>query len=234
MEGSFITHCKELEKSLPELKVSLPKPIPTSRPQQTLNPKLAPKIETDIPGILAKQHQMNESKKALALEHIHHKYPSKKWTHAYTDGSATEATKDGGAGILIKLKTMEEEISLPTGRYSSNFRAEATALQEAAKRLARGRRKAKKNIVIFTDALSVLEALKNPRSEDLDPLTLCPDHSFEHTLHPQQEGRAVQWIPAHCNIRGNERADRLAKEGSRKGQTDLSLSYDHGLIFTLL
>jgi ribonuclease HI len=36
----------------------------------------------------------------------------------------------------------------------------------------------------------------------------------------------LQWIPAHCNIPGNEKADKLAKEGIGKiEQTYVTLSY---------
>ncbi|GFS07624.1 retrovirus-related Pol polyprotein from type-1 retrotransposable element R1 4 [Elysia marginata] len=34
-----------------------------------------------------------------------------------------------------------------------------------------------------------------------------------------------QWIPSHCGIPGNERAERLAKEGSKQDQTTESFSY---------
>ncbi|GFY18586.1 hypothetical protein TNCV_2398111 [Trichonephila clavipes] len=33
-------------------------------------------------------------------------------------------------------------------------------------------------------------------------------------LGKSSEGIALQWIPSHCNISGNEKADRLAKAGS--------------------
>ena len=36
---------------------------------------------------------------------------------------------------------------------------------------------------------------------------------------------AVQWIPAHCDVAGNERADKLAKSGSKMEQTNHPVSY---------
>ena len=37
----------------------------------------------------------------------------------------------------------------------------------------------------------------------------------------------LQWIPGHCNLQGNERADRLAKEGARKEQPENPCSYSN-------
>ena len=39
------------------------------------------------------------------------------------------------------------------------------------------------------------------------------------------ESLVLQWIPAHCRIEGNERADRLAKEGSVLEQIESDLTY---------
>ena len=72
----------------------------------------------------------------------------------------------------------------------------------------------------FSDALSVLEAIQNPKKEDLDQLTMSLRALSEH-----YKKVVLQWIPAHCNIKGNEKADHLAKCGSKKEQSDLSLTY---------
>ena len=35
----------------------------------------------------------------------------------------------------------------------------------------------------------------------------------------------LQWIPSHCNIHGNEKADTLAKEGSTEPQADSTATF---------
>ena len=74
----------------------------------------------------------------------------------------------------------------------------------------------KSNIVIFTDALSVLQALENSTSKDnkINNLSavigqLINTHTVDITL---------QWIPGHVQIPGNDRADALAKQGAMKTQ----------------
>ena len=71
--------------------------------------------------------------------------------------------------------------------------------------------------VIFTDSLSALKVLQSLDSSNLgiDNLALTIDKvltSYDIKL-------TLQWIPGHCNLQGNERADRLAKEGARKEDT---------------
>ena len=153
------------------------------------------------------------------MEYLHSQYPKEAWTHVYTDGSAEEAVRNGGAGIFIQYPGgREDRISIPTGTFSTNYKAEADALSTAATFIETSPHSSK-NVVFLSDALSVLQALQTSRSFDLIDLSsalysLCRKCTV-----------VLQWIPSHCNIHGNEAADRLAKRGTTEVQTDRSTSY---------
>ena len=61
-------------------------------------------------------------------------------------------------------------ITIPTGKYSTNIKAEAEALKQAAIEIAGNLPQTKLNIVIFIDALFVLNKFQNPCQKDLN----CP------------------------------------------------------------
>ena len=62
-----------------------------------------------------------------------------------------------------------KKISLATGYYSTNYRAEAVALKTGLAHI-KNNKKASKNIVFFTDALSVLHALLSGKEKELNDL----------------------------------------------------------------
>ena len=66
-------------------------------------------------------------------------------------------------------------------------------------------------IVILTDAMSVLQVMENRSNwpQDIENLILASDELC------QRFGDRVlyQWVPGHMNLAGNERADCLAKRG---------------------
>lgn len=91
------------------------------------------------------------------------KYPSENWARVYTDGSATNATTNGGAGVYIEYPNGEKQsMAFPTGLHCSNYKAEEETLLHAENYIINNA-EAHENIHIafLTDAFSVLQALTN-------------------------------------------------------------------------
>ena len=161
-------------------------------------------INTAVPGLTSNTTD-GTAKKSLTQAMINKLYPSETWTHVYTDGSATAAIKDGGAGIFISFTTgRSETVSIATGKHCTNYKAEVEAIQQAASTIEESQESCS-NVAIFTDALSVLQALENANLPTLS-----------RVLNNLSRNRVVflQWIPAHCGVPGNEMADRLVKLGA--------------------
>ena len=69
-------------------------------------------------------------------------------------------------------------------------------------------------VVLLTDALSVLQAMTNNKLPQL-----------EQALHNIKCLRTVlQWIPSHCGVKGNEEADKMAKLGAKGEQQNNPIS----------
>ena len=69
-------------------------------------------------------------------------------------------------------------------------------------------------VVIFSDALSVIQAPPKPP----DTRTSATLAVALHVLRQSTEKTVIQWIPSHCNIPGKEETDTLAKEGGKLTQ----------------
>ena len=71
------------------------------------------------------------------------------------------------------------------------------------------------DVVFLTDSRSVLDSLAGHGA-----------HNLRRKLYIILEHRRVilQWIPAHCGIKGNEHADRLAKQGANMEQEKLPIT----------
>ena len=169
-----------------------------------------------VPQLNSKDEANTIIQKALTLEMIDEKYPREAWTHVYTDGSATNAINNGGAGVFVRLPdgTTRSE-ALPTGKNCTNYKAEVEALVHAVRIL--GDTVGEQDQVVFlTDARSVLEATTAGKLPHL-----------QNSLNSLACLRTVlQWVPSHCGVSGNEEADKLAKQGSEMEQEENSVSYD--------
>jgi len=147
--------------------------------------------------------------------------------HVYTDGSASQGTVNAGYGARIEFPDKSlEELSRPCGENCSNFEAEALAIKAAIEVIEENLKKNKyqnNKVIIFTDAKSVLQAIDSQqyKSQAIQILSSTLDkfiktHDYEVIL---------QWIPSHCEIKGNERADTLAKKGASQEQPERPVSH---------
>ena len=101
-----------------------------------------------------------------------------------------------GLGYLI---THNECIRLPDN--TTIYTAEAFAIFRAIKYAIDNR----KNITVFTDSLSCLIAIKHHQTEHSIITRIL------NMLHYTSLTINLCWIPSHCNVLGNEQADRIAK-----------------------
>ena len=120
----------------------------------------------------------------------------------------TDAVKSGGAGVYIQYPSGEKQAeAIPTGLYCTNYRAEEEPLIHAANTIS-SKVNQDSQVVLLTDALSVLQAVTNNKLPQL-----------EQALHNIKCLRTVlQWIPSHCGVKGNKEADKMAKLGAKGDQ----------------
>ena len=203
----------------PDLQGHTPREIPrclTTPPWQGKRPTFS----TTIPNIQQEATQSGPERKAYTTEYLDKTYPKETWIRVYTDGSAEHATRNGGAGIFIQYPDgLQDSLTFATGIHSTNFKSEAVAIEKGASYL-ENKQLPPQHIVFLSDASSVVDALKRNRHKELNNLSkaimnLCESHKV-----------AIQWIPSHCGLYGNEKADTLAKEASSSQQTDEATSYE--------
>jgi ribonuclease HI len=135
------------------------------------------------------------------------------WIYVYTDESAFKGTLNAGYGARIEYpdKTCKE-LHSPCGSFCTNYEAEALAIEATIKHLSTvfAETPAKvEDIVIFTDGLSVLQALENSSFDNSAILSLALE--INRFLHSYAVDLTLQWIPGHSDIQGNIRVETLAK-----------------------
>ena len=114
------------------------------------------------------------------------------------------------------------------GQYTSSYRAEMigirTSLEMISDLQADGRIRTGQTVAVYTDSRSSVQRLK-----------LCRRH-HNNTLNEVQillqkiteagiKNITIQWIPSHCGIEGNEKADRLADEATKLPQENVGVDF---------
>lgn len=138
-------------------------------------------------------------------------YPEE-WIHVYTDGSSFKGTINAGYGARIEYADKSwSEIHSPCGVFCSNFEAEALDIEAAMHQIQQDltvRPEKVENIVVFSDSKSVLQSIDQDRQDNSTIRSLV--YSMSSTTKHFSIELHLQWIPSHCGIPGNERADTLA------------------------
>ena len=134
-----------------------------------------PTIPTYIPGIDRKAAQSDPVRRFITLEHKRANCPVKEWTQVYIDGSAIDATRDSGAEVYTKYRAEEAHISVAAGRYSTNFKAEAMTMNITATEIIANLDKTHKEVVFFSDAVSVIVTPQISKRKRYISQVSCPN-----------------------------------------------------------
>ena len=202
--------------------------LPTEREVENKFASIDPWTNLKMPTIKSSLNDENVNKstdpnilKLAALETID-SYPTTA-VHVYTDGSAFKGTVFAGYGVHMQYPDGSSfDFSNACGQICSNYEAEITALRSAVELAHQSFELGEHDptdIIIFTDSKSALQALENLGTninKDIANL-LKATHNL---LSSYEINITMQWIPGHTNIKGNDHADKLAKEGTTKEQIE--------------
>ena len=223
-KNSFLKEATKLAESN-----NFPAEREISRAISNIAPHTAPKKPKTQTSLLQKADKSTSPPilKLLALETIDN-YP-KDIIHAYTDGSAVRAVRNGGYGSVINIPASEPILlSGPCGAFCSNYDAEIAAIQRTLDTLLEQFRNGQVrplDIVIFSDSLSAIQAIENwhgDTAKGIEDIIQANDHLMN--LYGIQI--TIQWIPGHSDIQLNDKADGLAKMGSHMPQENVNASFE--------
>ena len=139
---------------------------------------------------------------------------------AFTDGSCRGNPGPCGAGACVFLPNNDEiELKQPVSKLASILLIELVAIQITLNYLIEEKKvRDISTILIFCDSQSAVGILQLGWENKSYKKTAMDIQQSLNILERDGTEVKIQWSPGHANIRGNEMADRLAKEAAKEAE----------------
>ena len=202
-QNGFIQEVKEIKTKL-EIK-SKPQPL-----HQQRNPVDIKQVEyhLHLQQNIIKGETETETLRHLALETTNTRYPQDKWLHILTDGLQIEGYINAGADIHCEFFSCY----MPLGQHSTAFDGEIIAICTTLRVLNSYHNKFER-AVIFSDSKAAILSAASTETKISTEARECQD--LIRQLKGKHKQIALQWIPGHWQITGNEQADLLPKRAPK-------------------
>ena len=191
--------------------------------RDTTSPPLPPWME--LPNLTFETVELTRKKDEYSSEELNRLTLNKiatldKEIHIYTDGSTDHNQENGGSGVFIERDgAVLYEESFPAGQLCSSYTGESVALMKALEWIEENANEAE--VLICTDSRSLQDALKENSWKDTDPWLKLIKQQIMRT----RAQISLLWLPSHCEVEGNERADELAKKGAAMCQSNIPVTH---------
>ena len=166
--------------------------------------------KTGLTNKINKQNKNTHSNKLIADKYIHRNYANH--LQIYTDGSKDINNKQVGCAFTIPSIRHTQTYKL--NEHLSIYTAELIAIQQALNWIIDNK---PPKAAIITDSLSALTSIKtghsNTRKDITDHLQILISQALNEGIN-----LILDWCPSHCNITGNELADKAAKQALTTGK----------------
>ena len=173
------------------------------------SPRLMEKAEMEVEVAGLTRDQSPSLQACITNELLVNKYSQ--FLQMFTDGSVLEDGSAGAAFAIPEFHNIRKSFSLPA---VSIFTAELTAILMALQHISEVRTPPCA-IVICSDSRSALSSIRSDSTSAREDLVL-EIGTVVHQLITRGTEVRLQWVPAHVYLSGNEMADRAAKRGARR------------------